>query len=76
MARVLNLGNVLELINDGFNDRPATQQDAIAHGDQLVLHVAAQLGNQLNIKQLPQGLRQGLRKIAFIAEELAIQLLG
>lgn len=50
---MLNLGDILELVNDGFNDRLATQQDAIGHRHELVLHIAAQLGDELDIKQLP-----------------------
>ncbi len=52
MTRMLDLRYVFEMINDGFNDCSATQQDAIAPGHQLVLHVLAQLGNPLKIKYL------------------------
>jgi len=54
MTRMLDLRDVLELINDGLNDCSAAQQNAIAPGHQLVLHISAQLGNQLKIKQIAQ----------------------
>ena len=76
MTRMLDLRDVLELIDDGLNDRSAAQQNAIAPGHQLVLHILAQLGNQLKIKHLAQRLSKGLRDVTLVSEELAKQLLG
>jgi len=47
MARMLDLGDILELIDDGFNDRPVTQQGAIRYGchrPRGQSHAAARLG--------------------------------
>ena len=76
MTRMLDLRDVLELIDDGLNDRSAAQQNAIAPGHQLVLHILAQLGNQLKIKHLAQRLSKGLRDVTLVSEELAKQLLS
>ncbi len=45
---MLNLGNVLQLVNDGFNERTLPQQQAVAQGHQTILHVAFEFGNQLH----------------------------
>ena len=76
MTRMFDLRDVLELINDGLNDRSAAQQNAIAPGHQLVLHIFTQFGNQLKVKHLAQGLSQGLRDVTLVPEELAKQLLS
>ncbi len=57
MTRMLDLGNVLELINDRLHNRSTTEQDAIGEAHQAVLHVLAQLGNQLDVEHRAQGLR-------------------
>ena len=47
----------------------------ICHGHQLVVHVAAQFVDELDVKHFSQGLCQRLREVAFISEKLAEQLL-
>ena len=76
MTRMLDLRDVLELINDGLNDCSAAQQNTITPSHQLVLHILAQLGDQLKIKHLAQGLSQGLRDVTLVPEELAKQVLS
>ena len=76
MTRMLDLRDVLELINDGLDDRSAAKQNAITPGHQLILHISAQLGNQLNIEHFAQGLSQGLRDVTLVPKELAKQLLS
>ena len=46
MSGMLNLGNVLELIDDAFDHSPSAQQDFVKHVHQAVLHIPPQLGNQ------------------------------
>ena len=74
MTGMLNLRDILELINHGFDNRPAAEQDAIGPGDQLVLITAH--GNEVYVEQGTQGLRQGVGNIPFVAEEFAKQGLG
>lgn len=71
MARMLDLGDVLELVDDAFDDGPMAQEDAIGHGHQAVLHVIAQFGDELDVEQFLKGLRERLRQIALVAKELA-----
>jgi len=57
-TRLLDLGNVLELVNDGLNQSPFARQKLIGHDHQAVLHVLAQLGNQLDLEVLPELLKE------------------
>ena len=41
MASMLDLRDILELVNDGLDDRPFTQQHLVLHLDQPVLHILA-----------------------------------
>ena len=76
MTRMFDLRDVLELINDGLNDRSAAQQNTITPSHQLVLHILAQLGDQLKIKHIAQGLSQRLRDVTLVPKELAEQVLS
>ena len=75
MTRMFDLGDVFQLINDAFNNRSTSQQDAIGHEHQLVSHILAQLGNELDVKHFSQSLGQILGDVAFISEELTEQSL-
>ena len=75
MTRMLNLRDILQLVNDAFDNRPATQQNAIRKLHQVVLHVLTYFGNQAQIEQIPQSAPQRFGEIAFVAKELAEQLL-
>ena len=48
MSCVFNLGNVFELIVDGFDERPLPQQYLVDQGHESVVHVAANGGHQLH----------------------------
>ena len=76
MARVLDLRNVLELINDGLDNGSLAQQELVIQEHQAVFHILAQLGDQVHIEQVPQLLHQGLGDIAPIAKQFAPQALG
>ena len=72
MARMLDLRNVLELVNDGLDDRSFAQQQLIRKGHEPVFHVFAQPGDELE-SLFKEQLRQGSRNVAAIAEQLATQ---
>src|SRR3990170_964574 len=72
---MLNLRDILELIDDCFHDRALSQQQAICQRQQFVLHVGAQLGDQLDVESLYQEFKERLGKIAFVAKQLTEQLL-
>jgi hypothetical protein len=46
-AGMLNLRNVLELVVDGFNNSPMTQEQSVGVEHELVFHIFAQLGEEL-----------------------------
>jgi hypothetical protein len=48
MAGMLNLRNILQLVNDGLNDGTLAQKQAVAQGDEAVLHGSLELGNELH----------------------------
>jgi len=39
MTRIFDLKDVLELVNDGFNDRPFVRQQSVRKVHQTILHV-------------------------------------
>ena len=47
MPRMLDLGNVLELVNDALNDRSFAHQQFVREMQKMVLHVFAQSGDEL-----------------------------
>ena len=47
MARVLNLRNILELIDNGLDNRSFAQQQFIRKVHEMVLHVFTQSGDEL-----------------------------
>ena len=75
MTRMLNLRDILELVNNAFDNRPATKQNAIRKLHQPLLHVLAHFGDQAQIEPVPQSAPQRFGEIAFVAKELAKQLL-
>ena len=54
MSCVFDLGDILELIDDGFDNCPFAQQEFIGDGHELIFHVGSQLGDQLKIKEFSQ----------------------
>ncbi len=49
MARVLNLRDILELVDNRLDDGSLAQENLIQQVHELVLHVAFELGNQLDV---------------------------
>jgi len=52
VSGVLNLRDVRELVNDSLNESTFAKQDLVCHGQELVLHILAQLGDELDIEGL------------------------
>ena len=74
MARVFDLRDVLELVDDRLDNGSLPQKELIGHQHQAVLHVGSQLGDELDIEGSQQIVVQRLREIAFVSEDLAEQL--
>ena len=53
----------LELVKEGFNHESFAQQHFVQHGQQVVLHVAANAGDQVKAPP-PEALQQPLGNIA------------
>src|SRR5215212_699229 len=65
----------LEGIKDGFDNEALAQHDLVSHGHQVVPHVPADTGNEVQAA-LPECLEQVLTDIAFVGVELADQVPG
>ena len=72
MPGVLDLLDVLDLVVDGFDDGPLAQQQLIHERHQFVVHVLANLGDQLQAP-LPELVKQSMGNVAAIADQLAGQ---
>src|SRR3989304_1968414 len=73
---MLDLRNVLELINHTFNNGSLSEHNAIRQVHrQPVLGIGSELGDQLDAKSLKEQFIQGMRDVAFIAENLPEQLM-
>ena len=58
MTGMFNLRDVFELVIDGLDNEALAQEEFVGQDDELVFHVGAQIGNQLE-PLLEQGLEQG-----------------
>ena len=72
MARVYNLCRVLQHVVDDFDNVSLAQHHSVIERHQLVFHVYAQPCHQL-YSILKEEVKQLLRYIAFVCEQLAIQ---
>lgn len=72
MTGMFNLRDILELVDDGFNDGTFTQQQFVAQQHQLVLHVGFELGDQFN-PLLPELVAQRFGEVAFVSDEFTEQ---
>ena len=70
MTSVFNLRNVLQLVDNGFDDGPLPLPKLVSHVHQAVFHIGFDLGDELDTL-FPELLKQSLRQVAFVAEELA-----
>jgi hypothetical protein len=67
MPRVLDLAAVLELINDGFDNRPLAQEQFVGEAEQAVAHVAALFGDEVDTGTDEEVFGGLLREVAAIA---------
>ena len=49
VAAVLDLRDVLQLINDAFDNRTFPQHQLVEHGDQAVLHLGLEFSDHLHL---------------------------
>lgn len=70
MARMFDLGDILELIVDGFDQRAFSQQNFVSHRHQFVFHILLDFSNELEVLFKKQ-LKQSLGDIAFIAKQFS-----
>ena len=75
MTSVFNLGNVLELVDDGFHDCSLALQEFVSHIHQPVFHIGLELGDELDAL-LPKLLKESLRQVAFVPKQFAKQALN
>src|SRR5215831_763088 len=74
MTRVLDLRNILELVDNGLDDRSFAQQQFVRQMHEMILHVFAQPGDQLESLFKEQS-RQGSGNVATIPKQFAAQSL-
>lgn len=74
MARVLYLRDVLELIDDGLDERSFPEQQSVQQAHQARLHLLLGLGDQFDPLS-KEKIEERLRDIAFVGEDLAKQML-
>jgi hypothetical protein len=72
MTRMLDLRNILELVDNRFDNRPFAQQELVRQVHEPVFHVFAQSGDELEALFKEQ-LREGSGNVAAISEQLAAQ---
>src|SRR5438045_8937724 len=73
MARVLNLRNIFELVDNGLDNGSFAQQQFIRKVHEMVFHVFTQSGDELK-PLFKEQVRQGSGNIAAIPEQLATQM--
>ena len=75
MARMLNLRDILQLVDDGFDNRALAEHQTVIEGHQSLFHVALELDEQLNAPCFQELFCQLLRDISFVGKHFAKQLL-
>ena len=68
---VLNLTDILELIVDRLDQSPLAEQEFVCQGEQPVLHVLAELRDQMEALLDEEGFGEGLRAVALVPEQFA-----
>src|SRR5215467_449723 len=72
VTRMLNLRNVLELVNDGFNNSSFAEQELVRKVHETIFHVFAQLGDEQQ-SLFKEQVCQGSGNVAAIPKQLAMQ---
>jgi len=75
MTRMLNLRDVLQLVDDRFDNGALAEHQTVIERRQSLFHVALEFGDELNACGLEQLFCQLLRDITFVREHFAKQLL-
>ncbi len=75
MPRMLNLGNVLQLVDNAFHNGALCEHQTVIEQHQSLFHVAFELGDELNACGFEQLFGEPLRNVAFVREDFAEQLL-
>ena len=73
MSCVFNLGDMFELINDGFDESSFPQQALVGLRQGLLFHVGSVLSNQLEVASLDQVFAQLFGHIPSVGDQLAKQ---
>jgi hypothetical protein len=73
MAGMLDLADVFELVDDGLDDGALAQEQLVREGEQALVHVRVQLGDQAQAQGDEKVSGQGLRDAALVSKELAEQ---
>ena len=72
MARVLNLRDVLELVNDRLDDGSFARENLVQQVHELVLHVAFELGEEFDVL-VKECLKEQPRDVTAVGKDLAPQ---
>jgi hypothetical protein len=73
VASMLDLRNIFELVNHTFNDGTFSKQELVHQRHQTVFHVFSEFCNELEVKDLQELLKQSLRNVPTICDQLAEQ---
>ena len=71
---VFNLGDILELIDNGFDQRSFAQQEFVGHRQELIFHVGSQLGNQLQVEECPQLTAELFGEVSSVGKQFTKQV--
>lgn len=74
MARMLYLGDVLELVNNRLDDGALAGQKLVVQAHQVILHIATGLSEKLDAPRRAQLSCQRFKNIASIRKDLAEQI--
>ncbi len=74
MPCVFNLGDIFELIDDGFDPGSLEQQAFVGHRQELIFHVGSELGNQLEVEECFQLFAPLVGNMPSVSHQLAKQV--
>jgi hypothetical protein len=76
VARVLDLADILELIDDGLDEGALAQEQAIGEGHKNVAHILAQFGDEPQPVAKEQLLSKRRRDVALVPKEASKESSG
>ena len=74
MARMLNLGDVFELVDDGFHDGTLAQEEFVDQWHELVAQCRADTGDQLNVEGNQEFFQEFFGQVALVGKQFAKEL--